>query len=258
MADRVAADFLAEEPPEFAPRDRLEIRHAQQDEVLEVRELFRLGAEPRCKADGVGEILAGAVLPAAGDRHQLVRPAAQLVANIVDDAVEVAVAPDHPGQDLARHRLGRGKNHRLDPAHPFAPAQLGQFGIEPLLRLRTPAHVRARTVGRWGGRSARARRRAPPTAQTGVACSGRWRPCRRSPVGHLPSTGSPPSDRRPCRAILAPPPAAAQPAREVPVEFGGTGGGARIGARAGAWPRGVGRALLYRPASAGSPQPLFL
>jgi len=49
------------------------------------------------------------MLPAAGDRHQVVRPAAQFAANRVDDAVEVAVAPDHLGQHLARHRLGQSR-----------------------------------------------------------------------------------------------------------------------------------------------------
>jgi hypothetical protein len=79
-----------------------------------------------------------------GDRYQVVRPAAQLVANRLDERLEVAVAPDHLGQHLARYRLRRGENHRLDPAHPFSPAdfwrQVGQFGVKAIAGSRPFCH----------------------------------------------------------------------------------------------------------------------
>ena len=95
-----------------------------QDEVLGVRERFRLGAEPRCKADGVGEVLSGAVLEAAGDADQLIGSAAQFVADVVDQEIDIAVAADDAGEDLTGHRLRRSKNDRLDAPHPCAPAQV--------------------------------------------------------------------------------------------------------------------------------------
>ena len=88
--------------------------------------------------------------------------------------VEVAGLADHPRQDLARHRLGRSENHRLDPAHPFAPAQLGrqvlEFEVEGDFRLwRAAPSLRARRAGRSPGRSARVRRRARRAARTAGA-----------------------------------------------------------------------------------------
>jgi len=54
--------------------------------------------------------------------HQLNRPSAQILAKVVEQKLERAVAPDHPREDVARHRLRRGEQHRLDRRLPFPPA----------------------------------------------------------------------------------------------------------------------------------------
>ena len=68
-----------------------------------LRERAHLVAEAGRGPDRRRERLAGAVLPAAGDGDELVGAAAQLVADVVDDQVDIALATDDARQDLARH-----------------------------------------------------------------------------------------------------------------------------------------------------------
>ncbi|ANH08731.1 hypothetical protein shn_31825 (plasmid) [Shinella sp. HZN7] len=63
-------------------------------------------------------------LPAAGDNVDLVGSGTKLLTQIIDQQVDAAVLADDPRQRVATDRLGRGKNHRLDAQHPFAPAHL--------------------------------------------------------------------------------------------------------------------------------------
>ncbi len=63
------------------------------------------------------------MLPAAGNRHQFVGPGTEFLPKVFDQQVDAAVFSHHPRQRLAADRLGRGKNHRLDPQHPFLPTQ---------------------------------------------------------------------------------------------------------------------------------------
>lgn len=91
MANRVAADLLAEELSELSARDRLEVGDAQQDEALSLRErLDRSSDDPASGPDCVAEYLAGAMQPAAGDGNELKGPTAQPIADIVDDQIDAA------------------------------------------------------------------------------------------------------------------------------------------------------------------------
>ncbi|MDQ0348682.1 hypothetical protein J2S76_003116 [Ancylobacter vacuolatus] len=108
MTDDIAADLLAEKLAEFATVDWLEAADTQQHQRLGLGEWLGLGgAQPGRQLDRIREALAGAVLPAAGNRRQLIGPAPQLGADVVDDEVEIAVAPDHARQRLAGHRDNR-------------------------------------------------------------------------------------------------------------------------------------------------------
>ena len=59
----------------------------------------------------------------AGDRNQVIGPAAQFLANVIDQKVEIAVLPHDTREDAALDRLAGGKGRRLDAVHPFAPAR---------------------------------------------------------------------------------------------------------------------------------------
>jgi hypothetical protein len=86
------------------------------------------------RADRVSEARPRAVLEAAGDEDEIVGARLQLVANIGDEVVEHAGPSHEARQRFARDRGRRGKDRRLHPAHPLAPAklrrQIGEFGIE--------------------------------------------------------------------------------------------------------------------------------
>ena len=86
---------------ELAARDRLMVGDRRQHQHFGWGERTGLIAEASRRADGIAETLAGAVLPAAGDRDEIIRSAAQLVADVVDDEVEIAILSHHPGEDLA-------------------------------------------------------------------------------------------------------------------------------------------------------------
>ncbi|OJH51526.1 hypothetical protein ATN81_01385 [Agrobacterium pusense] len=62
------------------------------------------------------------MLPAAGDRHQFVGSIPKLLDEIVDQQIDAAIFSNHPRQRLSADGLGRSKDHRLDPHHPFPPA----------------------------------------------------------------------------------------------------------------------------------------
>lgn len=49
--------------------------------------------------DGVAKNLFGPVLPAAGDRDQLIGAAGELGANVLDDQLDIAVSSHHPRED---------------------------------------------------------------------------------------------------------------------------------------------------------------
>jgi hypothetical protein len=67
-------------------------------------------------------------------RH-FIGPAFQISAQILDEKIDGSPLPHHPRQILARHGCCAGKEHRLDPAQPFPPAQIrrqiGQFAVQP-------------------------------------------------------------------------------------------------------------------------------
>jgi len=98
-------------------------------------------------ADGFGEALAGAMVEAAGDRDEVIGAVDELGADVVDEEVEIAVGSDDAGQRLAADGCGGGEDHGLDPAHPFAPAQLlrqlGELGVEPFLEARPASHAQS-------------------------------------------------------------------------------------------------------------------
>jgi len=58
----------------------------------------------------------------------------ELVADVGDEEIEIAVVADDGGEGLPRHRLGRCEDHGLDPHHVFPPPQgsgkIGQLAIE--------------------------------------------------------------------------------------------------------------------------------
>jgi hypothetical protein len=127
-----------------APRHRLKIRHRHQHERLASRQIGSGLVHDAGRADRLGEALSRLMAPAAGHGDELIRPPAQFFTDVFDDQVEVAALADHTRQNLAVYRRGRSKNHRLDAAHPFAPAQFpGQvleLDIEGDLGFGAPAH----------------------------------------------------------------------------------------------------------------------
>ena len=72
-----------------------------------------------------------------------------------------------------RHRLGGGEDHRLDPAHPFAPArrrrQVFEFRSSSPWAFGSAPSLRARRAGTSRVRSVRGSRRAQPAGRTAVA-----------------------------------------------------------------------------------------
>jgi hypothetical protein len=95
----------------------------------------------------------GKVLPCP---DELDRPPAEILAQVVEEEVERAVAPDHAREHFAGHGLRRGEQHRLDPRLPFAPAQFrrqaGELAVEVGLGARLPRHgLKAPTGGKWRG-----------------------------------------------------------------------------------------------------------
>ena len=57
-------------------------------------------------ANGVGVARFGAQLIAAGDVNELIGPRAQIVANVANQLIEIAIAPDQFDQRVARDRRG--------------------------------------------------------------------------------------------------------------------------------------------------------
>lgn len=77
------------------------------------------------------------MFPAAGDRNQIVRAAAQLLADVVDEKINAAAFPDDAGEYFAVDRLANGEDRCFDPVHPFAPTrfrrQMIQFPVKQLV-----------------------------------------------------------------------------------------------------------------------------
>jgi len=75
---------------------------------------------------------------------ELDRRPPQILAEVVEQEVEGAVAADDAGEDFAGHRLRRGEQHRLDAGFPFAPAQLRRqvekLAVEVGFWARPPRH----------------------------------------------------------------------------------------------------------------------
>ena len=61
--------------------------------------------------------------PPASDLCDLKRPPVQIGSKVLDQQVDLRPLPHDPRQIFARHRRRRSEQHRLDPAHPFPPAQ---------------------------------------------------------------------------------------------------------------------------------------
>src|SRR5271165_711600 len=120
--DRVAGNLPAQKLRQLPTSDRLKIPDRHQDERVRARQ-FGFLRGPERGPDRVAKAQFGPKTPTAGDGDDLIRTAAQFVANILDDEVEVAAAPDDARQVLAQDRLGGGEDRRLDAAHPFAPAR---------------------------------------------------------------------------------------------------------------------------------------
>src|ERR1700722_20915533 len=100
-------------------------------------------------ADRRGEAGLGAQGIAAGDEGEIVRAAAQFVAEVGDQIVKPAGLANNAHQRLAWHRPGGGEDRGFDPEHPFAPAggcgQVGEFDVEasvsvPLATARSGGH----------------------------------------------------------------------------------------------------------------------
>jgi hypothetical protein len=65
-------------------------------------------------------------------------PPFQIGGEVLDQKIDRSPLPHHACQVVARDRRGGGKEHRLNPAHPFPPAQLGrqvsQFAVQVRFR----------------------------------------------------------------------------------------------------------------------------
>jgi len=109
--DQVAADIFAEELRELAAGDRLVVGDTHQDQALLLRERPHLVAQPGRGTDRFSKDFSGAVLPAAGDRDHLIEAAAQLVADVVNDQIEIALPADDARQHLARYGLDQLRRH---------------------------------------------------------------------------------------------------------------------------------------------------
>ena len=145
-ADQVAAHLPPQEFPQLPSADRLVIGDGREHQEL----LLRQGPHPIGEPDRaycLGEALAGAMVEAAGDGDEVIGAVRELGADVVDEKVDIAVGSDDAGQRLAADGCGGGEYHGLDPAHPFAPAQLlrqlGELGIKPLLEARPASHAQS-------------------------------------------------------------------------------------------------------------------
>jgi hypothetical protein len=139
--DHVATDVSAKNVGEAGTGDRLKIRHRRQNQLLERSKIDTLRRDRAGRANDLAIGAPRPVLEPAGDVDQLVGTRPQLVADIGDDEIEIAVAADDGGKRLPRYRLRRREDHRLDPHHVFPPAhrsgQIGQRAIKIDLRFGT-------------------------------------------------------------------------------------------------------------------------
>ncbi len=88
------------------------VGHQHQDFGL--RQVDRLLASTDSDMNGVSIGRPGQMLPASGDGDQVVGPAAQLLADVVDQKVEITARTNYASQDTTCHRWewekGGGKN----------------------------------------------------------------------------------------------------------------------------------------------------
>ena len=125
-ADDVAADFFAGEARDFSAGRRLQIGDRRHRQNFGRRQFGSAGVAQLASirlADRGRKTRFGAQLISAGDEDELIGSRAQLIANVGEKIVEIALLADDFGQRLARHGRRRGEDRRLDATQPFAPAR---------------------------------------------------------------------------------------------------------------------------------------
>jgi hypothetical protein len=90
--DHVAADVSAENVGEAGPGDRLKIRHRRQHQLLQRSQTDTFRGDGSGSANDLAIGAPRAVLKAAGDVDQLVGTRFELVADVGDEEIEIAVA----------------------------------------------------------------------------------------------------------------------------------------------------------------------
>jgi hypothetical protein len=90
IGEHIAADLAAQQIAELPARHRLKIRDRSENQCFELGKLKRSILDAGRDADCVGVVFACAVLPSAGDRHELVRPVDQFRPDIFDQRLEGA------------------------------------------------------------------------------------------------------------------------------------------------------------------------
>lgn len=132
--DPAQYDYFAAEGIEAIPVDTGSIQgDAHEHEHFGLRQvhgsLVAADGRAKCTADGVG-IGRTRQMPKTASGDQVVGPAAQLLANIVDQKIDAAAFADNAGQRLACHRFLCRENGRLDATHLFPPAHLRRQVVE--------------------------------------------------------------------------------------------------------------------------------
>ena len=74
------------------------------------------------------------MVPTTSDGDQIVGPPAQLLANVIDDQVDIAFLTNDTGKRGAINGRGGGKNNRLDAVHPLPPAQRRRQGRQVAIK----------------------------------------------------------------------------------------------------------------------------
>src|SRR6056297_586469 len=204
--DQVAADVLAEDVPEPVAGDRLMVGDGGQYRDVELTQIKNLLTDIRRGPDRRRIGGPGAEHPAGCHSGQLERPSLQVGGKVLHQKIDRDPLPHHPRQVFARHRRGTGKQHSLDPPHPFPPAQVRRQVSQLAVQVRLGAvlgHATPRKAGTCRARSTRAPHPTPPAGHKAAARPGPAKARLKGPWHRESETSRPPA-LPPWRAASAP------------------------------------------------------
>lgn len=193
---------------EARPVDRLVIGNRAKHPHLHLGKGERLLSKIGGGRDGIRELGLRPEHPAASYLGQLVGPPCQLDLDILNQHLDRSPLPHLPRKILTPDWRGAGKQHRLDPPHPFAPAPAGATCPFAGLGSETGVLARSRKAGRSAARSALGPRPVRPAGHRTAARRGRSSGSTFPECAATASTPEPPHPRsgtaRPPRPTLSP------------------------------------------------------